>query len=68
MVCAMLQALTTYGSRSLVCLKLKALMEDIISEPVPLPAQLARFLGGQLHVVKMPNGFTAFKRLLLDNA
>ena len=48
--------------------KLKALMEDIISEPVPLPAQLARFLGGQLHVVKMPNGFTAFKRLLLDNA
>lgn len=48
--------------------KLKALMEDIINEPVPLPAQLARFLGGQLHVVKMPNGFTAFKRLLLDNA
>ena len=68
MVCAMLQAPATYGSRSLVCLKLKALMEDIISEPVPLPAQLARFLGGQLHVVKMPNGFTAFKRLLLDNA
>ena len=48
--------------------KLKTLMEGIINEPVPLPAQLASFLGGKMNVVKMPNGFTAFKRLLLDNA
>ena len=48
--------------------KLQSLMEGIIQQPVPLPAQLARFLGGTLHVEKMNNGFTAFKRLLLDNA
>ena len=48
--------------------KLKVLMERIIDKPVPLPAQLSRFLSADLQVHKMPNGFTAFKRLLLDNA
>ena len=48
--------------------KLQHLMENIIEEPVMLPAQLARFINSELHVTKMPNGFTAFKRLLLDNA
>lgn len=48
--------------------KLQSLMEGIIQEPVPLPAQLERFLGADLHVKKMSNGFTAFKRLLLSNA
>lgn len=48
--------------------KLKHLMENIIEEPVPLPEQLVRFLGGEIHVKKMTNGFTAFKRLLLNNA
>lgn len=48
--------------------KLKTLMERIIEEPLILPAQLARFASSELHVTKMPNGFTAFKRLLLDNA
>ncbi|MBR5685576.1 MAG: threonine synthase [Muribaculaceae bacterium] len=48
--------------------KLKTLMEGITGESVPLPAQLARFMGGKMRVVKMPNGFTAFKRMLIDNA
>ena len=48
--------------------KLKTLMERIIEKPLILPAQLARFASSDLHVTKMPNGFTAFKRLLLDNA
>lgn len=48
--------------------KLQSLMEHIIEEPVPLPDQLSRFINGDLLVKKMPNGFTAFKRLLLDNA
>lgn len=48
--------------------KLKTLMEGIINESLILPAQLARFMGGKMHVMKMPNGFTAFKHLLLDNA
>lgn len=48
--------------------KLQHLMENIIEEPVPMPAQLARFLGGEMRVKKMPNGFTAFKQLLLTNA
>ena len=48
--------------------KLKTLMERIIEEPLILPAQLAVFVSSDLHVTKMPNGFTAFKRLLLDNA
>ena len=48
--------------------KLKTLMERIIDEPLILPAQLARFASSDLHVNKMPNGFTAFKRLLLENA
>lgn len=48
--------------------KLKTLMEGITGESVPLPAQLARFMGGKMRVVKMPNGFTAFKRMLMDNA
>ncbi len=47
--------------------KLQHLMENIIEEPVVLPEQLARFVSSELHVKKMPNGFTAFKRLLLDN-
>jgi len=47
--------------------KLKKLMQDIIEEPVPLPDQLARFISGDMHIKKMKNGFTAFKRLLLDN-
>ncbi len=47
--------------------KLKNVMERIIEEPLILPAQLARFINGDMHVMKMPNGFTAFKRLLLDN-
>ena len=46
--------------------KLKHLMENIIEEPVILPAQLARFISSELKVKKMPNGFTAFKRLLLS--
>jgi len=46
--------------------KLQHLMENIIEEPVILPAQLARFVSSDLHIRKMPNGFTAFKRLLLD--
>ncbi len=45
--------------------KLKSLMEGITGQAVPLPGQLVRFLGGDMHVKKMPNGFTAFKRLLL---
>ncbi len=48
--------------------KLKNVMERIIEEPLILPAQLARFISRDLLVEKMPNGFTAFKRLLLDNA
>ena len=48
--------------------KLKTLMEHIIEESLILPAQLARFASSDLHVTRMPNGFTAFKRLLLDNA
>ena len=48
--------------------KLKHLMENIIEEPIILPDQLAGFLNGETHVKKMPNGFTAFKRLLLSNA
>ena len=48
--------------------KLQHLMENIIEEPVILPAQLASFVSSDLSVKKMPNGFTAFKRLLLDNA
>ena len=48
--------------------KLKQLMENIIEEPVILPEQLARFVSSDLHIKKMPNGFTAFKRLLLENA
>ncbi|MBQ9554755.1 MAG: threonine synthase [Muribaculaceae bacterium] len=48
--------------------KLRNLMENIIEESIPLPAQLERFLGGDIHVKKMSNGFTAFKRLLLDKA
>jgi len=47
--------------------KLKHMMENIIEEPVLLPSQLAQFLGGELRVKKIPNGFTAFKRLLLSN-
>ena len=47
--------------------KLKHLMENIIEEPVLLPSQLAQFLDGELRVKKIPNGFTAFKRLLLSN-
>lgn len=46
--------------------KLKSLMEGITGQAVPLPSQLVRFLGGDMHVKKMPNGFTAFKRLLLS--
>ena len=48
--------------------KLKTLMERIINETVDLPPQLSRFVSADLHVTKMNNGFTAFKRLLLDNA
>lgn len=48
--------------------KLKNVMERIIEEPLILPAQLARFISRDLLVEKMPNGFTAFKRLLLNNA
>jgi len=47
--------------------KLQGTMQEIIDAPVPLPAQLARFLNGKLHVVPMNNGFTSFKRLLLRN-
>ena len=47
--------------------KLQSLMEGIIQQHVPMPAQISRFLGGSLHVEKMPNGFTAFKRMLLSN-
>lgn len=47
--------------------KLKHLMENIIEEPLILPEQLARFISGELHITKMSNGFTAFKRLLLNN-
>lgn len=48
--------------------KLKTIMERIIDESLILLAQLARFVSCDLHITKMPNGFTAFKRLLLDNA
>ncbi len=48
--------------------KLRNLMENIIEESISLPAQLERFLGGDIRVKKMSNGFTAFKQLLLDNA
>lgn len=48
--------------------KLKHLMENIIEEPVPLPKQLARFADSEFRVKKMPNGFTAFKHLLLDKS
>ena len=43
-------------------------MQNIIEEPVPLPEQLSHFMNSDLHVKKMPNGFTAFKRLLLSKA
>ncbi len=46
--------------------KLQHMMENIIEEPVPMPDQLVRFMGGELRVKKMSNGFTAFKRLLLS--
>lgn len=46
--------------------KLQHLMENIIEEPVILPAQLARFVSSDPHITRMPNGFTAFKRLLLN--
>ncbi|MBR6946898.1 MAG: threonine synthase [Muribaculaceae bacterium] len=48
--------------------KLKNLMERIVNAPIALPPQLSRFVGRQLQISKMSNGFTAFKRLLLDNA
>ncbi len=48
--------------------KLKTLMERIIEEPLILPAQLARFASSDFHVTRMPNGFTAFKHLLLYTA
>ena len=48
--------------------KLKHLMENIIEEPVLLPKQLSEHLNGEFHVKKMPNGFAAFKRLLLENS
>ena len=48
--------------------KLQSLMEGIIQNAVPLPPQLARFVGGDVQVIKMSNGYTAFKRLLLSNA
>ena len=47
--------------------KLKHLMENIIEEPVPLPEQLSKFVNSEVQVTKMPNGFTAFKSLLLEN-
>ncbi len=47
--------------------KLKRMMENIIEEPVHLPDQLERFLDGEIRVKKMPNGFTAFKRHLLNH-
>lgn len=46
--------------------KLQHMMENIIEEPVPMPDQLEHFMGGELRVKKMSNGFTAFKRLLLS--
>ena len=46
--------------------KLQHMMENIIEEPVPMPDQLTRFMGGELRVKKMSNCFTAFKRLLLS--
>ena len=48
--------------------KLKPLMERIIGYQLVIPSQLSRFLNGEMHVEKMTNGFTAFKRLLLSNA
>jgi len=48
--------------------KLQHMMENIIEEPVILPAQLARFISSDMHVKKMTNGFTAFKQLLLNTA
>ena len=48
--------------------KLQSLMEGIIQNAVPLPPQLARFVGGDVQVIKMSNGYTAFKRLLLSHA
>ena len=47
--------------------KLKSLMEGIIAEPMPMPEQLTRFINSDLHVKKMSNGFTSFKRLLLHD-
>jgi len=47
--------------------KLKTIMERIIDESLILPAQLAQFVSSDLHITKMSNGFTAFKRLLLEN-
>ena len=48
--------------------KLQSLMERVIEKPVPLPPQLSRFNNGAMHVTKMPNGFAAFKRLLLEGS
>lgn len=48
--------------------KLQSLMERVIEKPVPLPPQLSRFINGAMHVTKMPNGFAAFKRLLLEGS
>lgn len=48
--------------------KLQSLMEGIIGQRVPLPPQLERFMGGDIQVKKMSNGYTAFKRVLLSNA
>ena len=48
--------------------KLKNLMERIIDAPLAMPYQLSRFVNAEMHVHKMSNGFTAFKRLLLDRS
>ena len=48
--------------------KFKVIVERIIDEPLPLPAQLARFINGDMHIEHMNNGFNSFKRLLLNNA
>jgi threonine synthase len=47
--------------------KLRSLMEGIINKPIPLPKRLSKPLKRNLQVIKMNNGFSAFKNLLLSN-
>lgn len=46
--------------------KFKDTVESIINAPVQVPEKLQRFMNGTKQTVKMPSGFTAFKKFLLS--